>query len=130
MGSACGAALAATSVRTLMSELKGKVVTMVGDLKNGRTVHSLAKLLSRFEVTLRYVSPAELRMPAEVASIATQNGCSHTDHSVLTPDILQETDILYVTRVQKERFETVEAYDAVKDAFIITPETLESMRPT
>jgi carbamoyl-phosphate synthase/aspartate carbamoyltransferase/dihydroorotase len=116
--------------KDLAAALKGKVVTMVGDLKNGRTVHSLAKLLSRFEVTLRYVSPAELRMPAEVASIAAQNGCSHTDHSVLTPDILQETDILYVTRVQKERFETVEAYDAVKDAFIITPETLESMRPT
>merc|ERR1712190_124352 len=120
---------AAASEKALVAAFSGKVVTMVGDLKNGRTVHSLAKLLSRFDVKLRYVSPGELRMPDEVKSIAARNGCSHMEHSVLTADILQEADILYVTRVQKERFENIEAYNAVKDAFIITPKTLESMRP-
>jgi carbamoyl-phosphate synthase/aspartate carbamoyltransferase/dihydroorotase len=119
-----------TSEEALAEALKGKVVTMVGDLKNGRTVHSLAQLLGRFQVDLRYVSPAELRMPAEIVAAAAREGCSHTEHDALTESILQETDILYVTRVQKERFASLEAYDAVKDAFIITPKTLSSMKPT
>jgi aspartate carbamoyltransferase len=121
-----GARIAASEVE-LAAALKGKVITMVGDLKNGRTVHSLSKLLGRFDVTLRFVSPAVLRMPAEVVAAA---GCVHTEHEQLTDSILAETDILYVTRVQKERFERVEDYEAVKDAFIITPATLAKMRPT
>jgi aspartate carbamoyltransferase len=119
-----------TSAEDIAVALKGKVVAMVGDLKNGRTVHSLSKLLSRFDVSLRFVSPTELRMPVEVTSVVAQAGCSHTEHARLTADLLQEADILYVTRMQKERFENVEAYNAVKDAFVITPEALESMRPT
>jgi len=114
----------------LAAALKGKVVTMVGDLKNGRTVHSLAKLLGRFDVDMRFVSPTSLRMPAEVTAQVSRDGYSPTEHDGLTPAILQETDILYVTRVQKERFETEEAYNAVKDAFIITPKTLENMKTT
>merc|ERR1719497_52893 len=86
------AVVAGASEETLSAALRGKVVTMVGDLKNGRTVHSLAKLLGRFDVSLRYVSPAALRMPAEVASIVAQTGCSSTEHDVLTAGILQETD--------------------------------------
>jgi len=119
-----GARIAASEVE-LAAALKGKIITMVGDLKNGRTVHSLSKLLGRFDVTLRFVSPAVLRMPTEVVAAA---GCVHTEHEQLTDSILAETDILYVTRVQKERFERVEDYEAVKDAFIITPATLAKMR--
>jgi len=114
----------------LAAALKGKVITMVGDLKNGRTVHSLSKLLGRFDVRMRYVSPAALRMPEEVKAVAAQAGGSHTEHDSLTPSVLEETDILYVTRVQKERFETEEAYNAVKDSFIITPDTLTKLKAT
>jgi len=122
---------AAASAEALAESLKGKVITMVGDLKNGRTVHSLSKLLGRFDVSLRYVSPSVLRMPDEVKAIAAaRQGCSHTEHDMLTDEILAESDILYVTRVQKERFANVEDYEAVKDAFIITPETLSKLRPT
>ena len=65
----------------LQTMLQGKVVTMVGDLKNGRTVHSLAALLGRFNVTLRYVAPATLRMPSSVIEAAVRNGCpSHSEH--------------------------------------------------
>jgi len=105
---------------------------MVGDLKNGRTVHSLSKLLGRFDVSLRYVSPASLRMPEYVKEEAASNGgaASHTEHDMLTPSLIGEADILYVTRVQKERFETEEAYEAVKGSFIITPATLEKMKAT
>jgi len=85
--SASSAALAADSVRALKSELSGKVITMVGDLKNGRTVHSLAKLLSRFEVVLRFVSPESLRMPQEVIQQCS-TGAQWTQHDRLTDDIL------------------------------------------
>jgi carbamoyl-phosphate synthase/aspartate carbamoyltransferase/dihydroorotase len=114
-----------TSEEALANALKGRVVTMVGDLKNGRTVHSLSQLLGRFEVSVRFVSPDQLRMPAEIMKGLSG---SHTEHGALTEAILQETDILYMTRVQKERFESLEAYNAVKDSFIITPITLEKMR--
>merc|ERR1719333_1938989 len=87
-----------TSEEALASALKGKVVTMVGDLKNGRTVHSLSQLLGRFEVSLRFVSPDQLRMPAEIMKCLRG---SHTEHDALSEAILQETDILYMTRVQK-----------------------------
>jgi len=127
--SASSAALAADSVRALKSELSGKVITMVGDLKNGRTVHSLAKLLSRFEVVLRCVSPESLRMPQEVMQQCS-NGVEWTQHDRLTDDILQETDILYVTRVQKERFANLDDYNQVKDAFVISPATLAKMKAT
>mmetsp|Transcript_102174 Transcript_102174/g.181458 ORF Transcript_102174/g.181458 Transcript_102174/m.181458 type:complete len:368 (-) Transcript_102174:92-1195(-) len=125
--SASSAASAAASVRTLTSELNGKVITMVGDLKNGRTVHSLAKLLSRFDVVLRYVSPESLRMPEEVIQQCSA-GAHWTQHDRLTDDILQETDILYVTRVQKERFANLDEYNRVKDSFIISPTTLGKMK--
>lgn len=128
----CGPTVSANlaSEDALSAALRGKVVTMVGDLKNGRTVHSLSKLLGRFDIKLRWVSPASLRMPDEVKSIATKENSSHSEHDSLTPEVLAESDILYVTRVQKERFETEEAYNAVKDSFIITPETLGRMKET
>merc|ERR1719387_1363361 len=122
-------ASAAASAEALGGALRGRVVTMVGDLKNGRTVHSLAKLLGRFDVSLRFVSPAALRMPAEIAAAAAREGCSHTAHDALSDEVLAETDVLYVTRVQKERFDRLEDYDAVKDAFVITPDTLAKMSP-
>merc|ERR1712048_322240 len=91
---------AAASEASLAEALRGKVITMVGDLKNGRTVHSLTKLLSRFDVSMRFVSPEVLRMPAEIIAAAGRDGCHHSEHDSLTDAILAETDILYVTRVQ------------------------------
>merc|ERR1711879_936616 len=77
---------------------------------------------------MRYVSPTVLRMPQEVKDFAAKGGGVHTEHDALTESVLAESDILYMTRVQKERFETLEAYNAVKDSFIITPDTLAKMR--
>lgn len=128
----CGDA-AVGAAGSLAAVLKGKSITMVGDLKNGRTVHSLSKLLGRFDVQLRYVSPAVLRMPEEVKTETLSRGSmssAPTEHDALTDDVLKNSDILYVTRVQKERFETEEAYNAVKDSFIITPTTLSKMKDT
>mmetsp|Transcript_112843 Transcript_112843/g.298029 ORF Transcript_112843/g.298029 Transcript_112843/m.298029 type:complete len:365 (-) Transcript_112843:155-1249(-) len=120
---------AAKSEAALAAALRGRVVTMVGDLKNGPAVHSLAKLLSRFEVALRFVSPAALRMPEEVVSAASGDP-GPTLHDALTTGILEETDILYVTWFDQERFGSVADYERVKDPLIITPETLSKMKST
>jgi aspartate carbamoyltransferase catalytic subunit len=101
----------------------GLTVTMLGDLKYGRTVHSLAKLLSMFDVKLNYVSPESLRMPAELVEHIGARGIVQSEHSDLN-EVLATTDILYVTRIQKERFTDQADYDAVKDSYIITPEIM------
>ena len=112
---------------TIVSELgrvHGLTITMLGDLKYGRTVHSLARLLSLYDIRLNYVSPEILRIPAEIREELDQKGIPQAEYTTLDP-VLGETDVLYVTRVQKERFEDLDAYESVKHAYIITPETLE-----
>jgi aspartate carbamoyltransferase len=111
---------------TIFEELgvpDGLTVTMLGDLKYGRTVHSLARLLSLYDVKINYVSPDILRIPEEIINEVEEKGVTQTENSTLEP-VLPGTDVLYITRVQKERFEDPSDYDLVKSAFIITPETL------
>jgi aspartate carbamoyltransferase len=111
---------------TILEELgriDGLTVTMLGDLKYGRTVHSLARLLSLYDVRLNYVSPEILRLPAELLGEVEANGIAQSEHAQLE-SILPETDVLYVTRVQKERFEDLDTYERVKGAFVVTPETM------
>ncbi len=111
---------------TIVSELRhvdGLTVTMLGDLKYGRTVHSLARLLSKYDVKLNYVSPEILRMPPEIIAELNELGMPQSEHTTLE-EVLPETDVLYVTRVQKERFADPQEYESVKDAYVITPETL------
>jgi aspartate carbamoyltransferase catalytic subunit len=115
---------------TILEELggvDGLSVTMVGDLRYGRTVHSLSRLLSKFDVRLQLVSPEILSMPDEILEELAEAGTPFAVHDSLDA-VIAETDVLYVTRVQKERFEDETAYDAVKDAFVVTPETLESAK--
>jgi aspartate carbamoyltransferase len=106
-----------------LSQVDGLTVTMLGDLKYGRTVHSLARLLSLYNVRINYVSPDILRMPVEIMEELNHKNIPQAEHSILD-DVLPETDVLYVTRVQKERFENQADYENVKSAFVITPETL------
>ncbi len=106
-----------------LGQVDGLTVTMLGDLKYGRTVHSLARLLSLYDVRLRYVSPDILRMPPEIIAELAERGIEQSEHATLD-EVLAETDVLYVTRVQKERFENPEEYEAVKGSYIITPETM------
>lgn len=111
---------------TILAELRqvdGLTVTMLGDLKYGRTVHSLARLLSLYQVRLNYVSPDLLRMPREIIDELGQKSVAQTEFTSLD-EALPESDVLYVTRVQKERFEDEALYESVKGAFVITPETL------
>ncbi len=121
------ALLDAFTIREEMGTLDGLTVTMLGDLKYGRTVHSLAKLLTLYDVKLNYVSPEILRMPdylvEEVGAAGIEQNATEDLESVLGA-----TDILYVTRIQKERFENVDEYDQVKDSYVITAETMKQAK--
>lgn len=112
------------TIREELGRVDGLTVTMLGDLKYGRTVHSLAKLLALFNVTVNYVSPDILRMPAELVDELNGRGLAQKQFNTLE-EVLPSTDVLYVTRVQKERFEDLTVYESVKGAFVITPETLK-----
>jgi aspartate carbamoyltransferase len=115
---------------TIVSELgqvDGLTVTMLGDLKYGRTVHSLSRLLSLYRVRINYVSPDILRMPPEILAELKENGSEQSEYADLEA-VLPTTDVLYVTRVQKERFEDPGAYEKVRGAYVITPETLQRAR--
>lgn len=110
-----------------LGQVDGLTVTMLGDLKYGRTVHSLSKLLSLFVVRLNYVSPEILSMPEDLVEDLAARGVSQKEYTTLDP-VLAETDVLYVTRVQKERFDDLDDYEKVKGAYVITPKTLEKAK--
>jgi aspartate carbamoyltransferase catalytic subunit len=115
------------TIREELGQVDGLTVTMLGDLKYGRTVHSLARLLSMFDVRLAYVSPDILRMPSELVAELESKGIEQSQHDRLE-GALAQTDVLYVTRVQKERFEDLSVYEKVRGAYVITPETMRSAK--
>jgi aspartate carbamoyltransferase len=110
-----------------LGRVDGLTVTLLGDLRYGRTVHSLARLLAAFKVRLNYVSPGQLRMPAELVAELGERGIDQSEGAELEP-VLGETDVLYVTRVQKERFEDLGKYERLKGAYTITPATLSAAK--
>ena len=116
------------TIREELGRLEGLTVTMLGDLKYGRTVHSLSRLLALYGAKLNYVSPDILRMPAAIVEELGRSGVAQAEYNSLEP-VLAETDVLYVTRVQKERFEDLSLYESVKGAFVITSETMKSAKP-
>ena len=118
------ALLDAFTILEELGTLEGLTVTMLGDLKYGRTVHSLSRLLAMFNTKLNYVSPEILRMPAEIVAELNEKNISQTEYTSLEK-VLPETDVLYVTRVQKERFSDEAVYESVKSAFVIDPEIMK-----
>jgi len=96
--------------------VNGRTVTLLGDLKHGRTVHSLVTLLCLYSVRLNFVSPPALAMSASVVAAARKAGVPvHQCESL--DEVLADTDVLYVTRVQKERFSSDVEWQQVKDAY-------------
>jgi len=111
------------TIREELGNIDGLTVTMLGDLKYGRTVHSLARLLSLYNVQLNYISPEILRMPEEIINELPRT-MSQAQYTALEP-VLAQTDVLYVTRVQKERFSDEAEYESVKGSYVISPEVME-----
>jgi len=114
-----------------VSSLDGKVVCMVGDLKHGRTVHSLSRLLAMVwpSVQLMFVSPPSLAMPPDLCAELSAAGAKQTVVHDLV-EAVAKADVVYMTRVQKERFASEAEYNAVKDSFVVTQETMRHMKKT
>ncbi len=114
------------TIREAKGRIDGLKIALVGDLLYGRTVHSLAFALANYDVKLYLVSPPQLRMRRDVLE-KVEERLDYTEISDIK-SILPELDVLYVTRVQKERFPRPEDYEAVKDAYRIDREMLRDAR--
>jgi carbamoyl-phosphate synthase/aspartate carbamoyltransferase/dihydroorotase/carbamoyl-phosphate synthase/aspartate carbamoyltransferase len=111
------------TIREELGRIDGLKIAMVGDLRYGRTVHSLTRLLMQYDVSLRYVSPEILRLPMSLMNqLIDRKMKVRETHDVA--DVIENADVLYVTRVQKERFSDPSQYDEVKDYYRITPELM------
>ena len=115
------------TIRKEKGKIDGLKIAMLGDLRNGRTVHSLTKLLTNYDVSLRYVSPDTLRLPLNLMNELINDGkdVRETDR---VEDVIKDVDVLYVTRIQKERFSDMAHYEEVKNYFEITPEVMENAK--
>jgi carbamoyl-phosphate synthase/aspartate carbamoyltransferase/dihydroorotase/carbamoyl-phosphate synthase/aspartate carbamoyltransferase len=111
------------TIQKELGDINGLKIAMVGDLRYGRTVHSLTKLLIKYEVRLRFVSPEILRLPMTLMNEVIDTGLDVREtHDVA--DVIENADVLYVTRVQKERFTDLAQYEEVKNQYEITPELM------
>uniref|UniRef100_A0A9L0TLZ6 Multifunctional protein CAD n=1 Tax=Equus caballus TaxID=9796 RepID=A0A9L0TLZ6_HORSE len=108
------------TIREELGTVNGMTITMVGDLKHGRTVHSLACLLTQYRVSLRYVAPPSLHMPPNVWDFVASRGTKQEEFESIE-EALPDTDVLYMTRIQKERFGSTQEYEACFGQFILTP---------
>lgn len=111
-----------------IGKIDGLTITMVGDLLNGRTIHSLSRLLTLYRnIHIHLVSPDLLRLPRELAKLLRERGIILDERESLD-EVLFDTDVLYVTRVQKERFTDLTSYEKLKHKYIISTHTLEMMK--
>lgn len=116
------------SILKTQGRLDNLDINMVGDLRYGRTVHSLSEAMSDFNPHYTFTSPAELKMPQKYLDFLDSKGIKFdTDQSL--QENLNNCDILYMTRVQQERFPSKEDYDRVKDTYRLTASMLENVRP-
>lgn len=111
-----------------LGTIDGLHVAMVGDLKNGRTVHSLARLLRLYDVTMTFVAPDILRLPEALKEEVAAAGRAVVE-TERVEDVIEQADVIYVTRVQKERFDDLRMYEAVKDYYEITPALMKRAKP-
>ena len=117
------------SIRETQGTLNNLTITIVGDLKYGRTVHSLIVGMSYFNPTFHFVAPEEMRMPDEQKHICAMHNIRFDEHVAFSEDIINQTDILYMTRVQRERFTDLVEYERVKNVYILRNKMLENSRP-
>ena len=104
-------------------------IHLVGDLKYGRTVHSMLTAMRFFNPTFHFISPDELKMPEEYKEYCRNNGIKFEEHSRFDEQTIADADILYMTRVQRERFTDLMEYERVKDMFILKNDMLRSAKP-
>jgi aspartate carbamoyltransferase catalytic subunit len=115
------------SIRKTQGKLENLNVFMVGDLKYGRTVHSLMMAMSRWNATFNFISPDELKMPQEFKLYLDNLGLKYYEHSDFT-EIISKADIIYMTRVQRERFSDPIEYEKVKNVYVLKDSMLKNTK--
>jgi carbamoyl-phosphate synthase/aspartate carbamoyltransferase len=113
------------TIREELGTVQGLTITFVGDLLYGRPVHSLVTLLRHYQVKVQLVSPKSLALPADVRAQLVAAGQLLGESETLTEEIMMRTDVLYCTRVQKERFPDLEEFERVKNSYRIDNSTLK-----
>ncbi|KAA6328254.1 Aspartate carbamoyltransferase catalytic chain [termite gut metagenome] len=116
------------SIYKTQGTLENLNIYVVGDLKYGRTVHSLLMAMRHFNPTFRFIAPKELTMPEEYKLYCKQYGINYTERSDFTEEVIANADILYMTRVQRERFTDIMEYEQVKNTYILHSKMLENTR--
>lgn len=116
------------SILKTQGTLENLNICLVGDLKYGRTVHSLIQAMSHFKPTFKFIAPDELKMPEEYKHFCRKNDIPFTESDQLT-DNFNDADILYMTRVQKERFQDLMEYERVKNVYTLKNEMLSESKP-
>jgi aspartate carbamoyltransferase catalytic subunit len=116
------------SIKKTQGKLENLNIFMIGDLKYGRTVHSLLMAMSNFNPTFYFISPDELKMPKEYLLFLDQNKIKYYEYSDFLP-IISQADIIYMTRVQKERFSDPIEYEKTKNAYVLNNAMLDNTRP-
>lgn len=116
------------SIYKTQGTLENLNVYLVGDLKYGRTVHSLIMALRHFNPTLHFVAPKELAMPEEYKLYCREHGIRYEEHEDFNAEVISNADILYMTRVQRERFTDQMEYERVKDVYILRASMLKQAR--
>ncbi|MBQ7042051.1 MAG: aspartate carbamoyltransferase [Muribaculaceae bacterium] len=116
------------SIYKTQGTLENLTITMVGDLKYGRTVHSLLMAMRYFNPTFRFVACKELQMPAEYKDFCDKNGIAYSEHTDFSADVINSSDIIYMTRVQRERFTDIMEYEKVKDLYTLHNAMLDGSR--
>jgi aspartate carbamoyltransferase catalytic subunit len=115
------------SIRKTQNTLENLNLSLVGDLKYGRTVHSLLMAMSNFNPTYHFISPPELRMPEEYKMFLQEKNLDYREHSDFT-EVITEADIVYMTRIQRERFSDPMEYEKTKNSYVLRNSMLEGTK--
>ncbi len=117
------------SIYKTQGTLEDLNIYLVGDLRYGRTVHSLIMAMRHYKPTFHFIAPEELAMPQEYKLYCKQNGIRFYEHTKFDENIIADADILYMTRVQKERFSDLMEYERVKNVYILRNSMLSRVKP-
>ena len=116
------------SIRKTQNTLDNLNIAMVGDLKYGRTVHSLVEAMCNFNTTFHLISPVSLKLPSSVKMHIQEKNLKYYQYTEIQ-EAIEKVDILYMTRVQRERFLDIQDYEKVKNAYILDQSMLENCKP-
>ena len=116
------------SIYKTQGTLENLEITMVGDLKYGRTVHSLINGMSHFNPKFNFIAPNELKIPETYKTLCEETGIKYYESSDFSAEVINRSDIIYMTRVQRERFTDLIEYEKVKNVYILQNKMLENSK--